>query len=93
MRSKPFKSEGQPLPPTVRHQMETQFGQDFSDVRVHTGPSHQHIGALSFAQGNDIHIAPGSYDPHSPSGQKLIGHELTHVVQQRQGRVNATQQA
>jgi ribosomal protein S18 acetylase RimI-like enzyme len=35
----------------------------------------------------DIHFASGQYNPHTPHGQSLLGHELTHVVQQRAGRV------
>jgi hypothetical protein len=66
--------------------METSFGQDFSSVRVHHGHEATMLGAQSFTHGNDIHFAPGHYDPLSAHGQELIGHELTHVVQQRQGR-------
>jgi len=51
------------------------------------------MGAVAYAQSNDLHFAPGKYDPDSPQGQKLIGHELAHVVQQSQGRVQATAQA
>ena len=50
------------------------------------------LGAHAFAQGNQVHFAPGKYNPTSQSGQKLLGHELTHVVQQRQGRVSPTTQ-
>ena len=50
------------------------------------------VGALAYAQGSDIHFAPGQYDPGSQSGQELLGHELTHVVQQRQGEVKPTTQ-
>ncbi|MFN6947166.1 MAG: DUF4157 domain-containing protein, partial [Cytophagaceae bacterium] len=46
----------------------------------------------AYAQGNDIHFAPGQYNPETQSGQELLGHELTHVVQQRQGRVQGTTQ-
>ncbi|MBN2422746.1 DUF4157 domain-containing protein, partial [Candidatus Woesearchaeota archaeon] len=50
------------------------------------------MGALAYTQGNDVHFAPGQYNPGSQQGQELIGHELTHVVQQRQGRVAPTKQ-
>ncbi|QHT70508.1 DUF4157 domain-containing protein [Rhodocytophaga rosea] len=69
------------------------FGADFSDVNIHQGEQATQVGALAFAQGNDIHFAPGQYDPQSQRGQELLGHELTHVVQQRQGRVQPTTQA
>jgi hypothetical protein len=50
------------------------------------------MGALAYTQGNDVHFAPGQYNPESSKGQELIGHELTHVVQQRQGRVKPTKE-
>jgi hypothetical protein len=77
---------GQPLPQSLRHQMEASFASDFSGVRIHQGHQATHVGALAYSQGEDIHFAPGCYDPTSVTGQKLIGHELAHVVQQRAGR-------
>jgi len=78
---------GEPLPPPVRRQMEAYFATDFSDVRVHVGGEAPAIGALAFTVGTDLYFAPGQYQPHTLSGRELIGHELTHVVQQREGRV------
>ncbi|HKX00818.1 MAG TPA: DUF4157 domain-containing protein [Bryobacteraceae bacterium] len=83
----PVLSGGQPLPETIRHQMETSFGADFSSVRVHHGQEATLLGASAFTRGEHIHFAPGQYDPHSSTGQEMLGHELTHVVQQRAGRV------
>jgi len=51
------------------------------------------LGALAYAQGNEVHFAPGQFKPDNQAGQELIGHELAHVVQQRAGRVKATTQA
>ncbi|MDI3286936.1 DUF4157 domain-containing protein [Polyangium sp. 15x6] len=79
--------EGQSLPPSVLRKMETFFEADFSDVRVHVGGEAASIGAIAFTLGTDIHFAPGFYEPHTARGQELLGHELTHVVQQREGRV------
>ncbi|MFN6945480.1 MAG: DUF4157 domain-containing protein [Cytophagaceae bacterium] len=81
------------MPEHVQAKMESSFGTDFSDVNIHTGEQASSVGALAYAQGNDIHFAPGQYNPETQSGQELLGHELTHVVQQRQGRVQATTQA
>lgn len=78
---------GRPLPDAVRGKMEAAFGTDFSGVRVHIGPQAERIGALAFTIGTDIYFAPGRYQPDSIHGQQLLGHELAHVVQQRQGRV------
>ncbi|MDP9122911.1 MAG: DUF4157 domain-containing protein, partial [Acidobacteriota bacterium] len=81
------RSGGQPIPEPVRQKMETALGADFSDVRIHVGPEASAIGALAFAHGSDIYFATGQYNPASLHGQRLLGHELTHVVQQRAGRV------
>ncbi len=78
---------GQALPASVRGRMEAALGADFSAVRVHVGPQAQRIGAVAFTTGTDIYFAPGRYQPDTLPGQQLLGHELAHVVQQRQGRV------
>ncbi|HEX4955290.1 MAG TPA: DUF4157 domain-containing protein [Thermoanaerobaculia bacterium] len=81
------RGQGKPIPETVRQKMETALGADFSDVRIHVGAEASGIGALAFAHGSDLYFAPGLYDPHTTHGQRLLGHELAHVVQQRNGRV------
>ena len=63
---------------------------DFSNVNIHVGSKASAVGALAYTQGNDIHFAQGKFNPHTNSGQTLLGHELAHVVQQRAGRVKAT---
>jgi ribosomal protein S18 acetylase RimI-like enzyme len=78
---------GQSLPPAVQAHMEGVFGARFADVRVHVGNEAPSIGALAFTHGTDVYFAPGQYQPGTPYGLRLIGHELTHVVQQRAGRV------
>jgi uncharacterized protein DUF4157 len=81
------KAGGLPLPSDVRTKMETAFGADFSDVRVHIGHEASSLGAIAYTWGSNIHFAPGQYNPHTLQGQKLLGHELWHVVQQKSGRV------
>ena len=54
---------------------------------MHVGSEAPSIGALAFTHGTDLYFAPGQYNPRSSQGQQLLGHELTHVVQQRAGRV------
>jgi hypothetical protein len=79
------------LPAGVRAGMEAAFGSPFDDVRVHDASSQASgIGAVALTRGSDIHFAPGAFDPASERGLDLIGHELAHVVQQRQGRVAPT---
>ncbi len=78
---------GKPLPAPLLAKMEAAFGADFSAVRVHVGPQASRIGAIAFTTGNDLYFAPHRFQPESMQGQQLIGHELAHVIQQRQGRV------
>jgi hypothetical protein len=65
--------------------MEGSFGTSFGDVRVHQDGLAEQRGALAVTAGHDIHFAGGAYAPSTPGGQQLIGHELTHVVQQERG--------
>jgi len=77
---------GQSLPETFRHEMQVSLGADLSAIRVHENHAPTHLGALSFSAGNDVYFAPGEYQPHTDDGRQLLSHELTHVVQQRQGK-------
>lgn len=79
--------EGRPIEPQIRQAAERFFQADFSAVRVHVGPAAPALGALAFTLGEQLHFAPGLYDPTTREGVELLGHELTHVVQQRDGRV------
>ena len=81
------RGSGQPLPEAIQKKMESFFNTSFADVRVHVGHEASAIGALAFTHGTDLYFAPGQYNPQSTQGQQLLGHELTHVVQQRAGRV------
>jgi len=81
------RGSGQLLPEPVQKKMEAFFNTSFADVRIHVGPEAPSIGALAFTHGTDLYFAPGQYNPQSSQGQQLLGHELTHVVQQRAGRV------
>ena len=77
---------GRPLPEATRADMESAFGHNLSDVRVHDDPqadqlSHQ-LGAHAFAAGNDVFFRAGAFNPSSSAGRETLAHELTHVVQQ-----------
>lgn len=79
------------IPDVVKQRMEDSFGTDFSGVRVHPESSKApEVGALAYTQGTDIHFAPGQFKPDTTGGQQLLGHELTHVIQQAEGRVQPT---
>lgn len=82
---------GTALPDDTRAQMESSFGTSFSDVRVFEGEQAPSVGAIAYTRGSNVHFAPGRYDPSSQSGKSLLGHELAHVVQQREGRVSRPQ--
>jgi len=66
--------------------MEPRFGHDFSQVRVHSGAvaeqSAQEVNANAYTVGHNIVFAAGRFAPQTQEGQRLIAHELTHVVQQ-----------
>ncbi len=80
---------GGSLPAPVQEKMEGAFAADFSDVRVHANSeAPAQVGAVAYAQGREIAFAPGQYDPSSQTGHELIGHELTHVVQQSGGQAD-----
>ena len=71
------------MPDQLKANVESLSGHDLSDVRVHYQSSEPaSLNALAYAQGNDIHLAPGQ-EQHLP-------HEAWHVVQQREGRVQPT---
>ncbi|MBS1529341.1 MAG: DUF4157 domain-containing protein [Bacteroidetes bacterium] len=73
------------MPDDLKSGIENLSGFDMSDVHVHyNSRKPAQLQALAYAQGSDIHIAPGQ-DRHLP-------HEAWHVVQQKQGRVRATRQ-
>lgn len=66
--------------------MESRFGYDFSRVKVHTddraAESAKSVNALAYTLGNNVVFAKGQYDPRTNRGQRLLAHELAHVVQQ-----------
>lgn len=80
------KGGGSPLNGNVQTQMESGFGTDFSNVRVHTDSTavqmNKNLGAQAFTHGRDIYFNEGKYNPESDSGKHLLAHELTHTVQQ-----------
>jgi hypothetical protein len=86
---KESKGKGFALPNDTRTEMEAQFNVDFSNVRIHTGLAAvkmcEMIKAQAFAHGYDIYFNEGKYNPDTDTGQNLLAHELTHVVQQKGG--------
>ena len=79
--------QGQPLDPRVRGRMETAFGSDFSAVRVHDDSAawklSSSLNARAFTVGTDVYFARDQFRPSANDGERLLAHELTHVVQQQ----------
>jgi len=86
-----LNSPGHPLDRSTRAFMEPRFGHDFSHVRVHTdeaaGKSASAVSALAYTVGSHVVFGAGQYAPASATGQKMLAHELSHVVQQTQSPV------
>ena len=80
--------KGQALPKEVQYFFAKKMGYDFSSVKIHTGTeaekSAKDINAKAYTTGNNIVFNKGQYNPGSSEGKKLLAHELTHVVQQRE---------
>ncbi|UVI27392.1 eCIS core domain-containing protein [Paenibacillus spongiae] len=79
-------SRGTPLSNNSRTFFENRMGWGFGNVRVHTdaqaADTARSLRAKAFTFGHDISFAAGEYQPGTPYGDRLIAHELTHVVQQ-----------
>src|SRR5262245_12812257 len=80
---------GQPLDARVLEKLEGFFGRQLPQVRIHTGPAAGAAGAgveaEAVALGRDIDCGEGKFAPESQQGLGLLGHELTHVLQQGGG--------
>ncbi len=85
-----LSSNGQPLEAGTQEAMGARFGQDFDHVRVHAdghaAESAQAIHAWAYTVGSDVVFGEGQYQPGTSEGQRLLAHELTHVVQQGAGQ-------
>jgi len=81
-----LSSPGRPLDTSTRTFMETRFGHDFSQVKVHensrAATSATAINAKAYTLGSHIVFAAGQYQPESNQGRRLLAHELAHTVQQ-----------
>jgi hypothetical protein len=84
-----FAGNGVPLGAAPRSYFQARFGWDFGSVRLHAGRdaanAADRLGARAFTAGRDIAFGPGEYAPGTEDGQRLLAHELAHVVQQSRG--------
>jgi hypothetical protein len=78
---------GAQLEPSTRERLGAGLGDSLADVRVHTGDVAdglaRSVSARAFATGTDVYFARGEYRPGSAAGDRLLAHEVSHVVQQR----------
>lgn len=92
---KSTKGSGSVLPSNSKTQMERSFGADFSNVKIHSNSTsalmNRQLGAQAFTNGNDIYFNSGKFNTSSKSGNHLLAHELTHVIQQNKGIDNNIQ--
>ncbi len=81
--TKPSRSAD--LPAHLKSGIENLTGMSMDYIKVHYNSPHPaNLQAHAYAQGSDIHVAPGQ--------EKHLPHEGWHVVQQKQGRVKPTRQ-
>jgi hypothetical protein len=83
-----LRGPGQQLAAPLKEEMEARLGADLSGARIHAGPAAQAavaaVGARAWTSGSHLVIGDGGADKHT------LAHELTHVIQQRQGPVTGT---
>jgi Domain of unknown function (DUF4157) len=86
----PAQTSGAKLDPAARSFMESRFGVDFGQVRIHAdnraAALASAVHAEAFTLGHDIFFAASRYDPASHGGRALIAHELVHTIQQNGGQ-------
>lgn len=86
-------ANGRALDRETRRFMESRFGLDFRNVRVHSdaraAASASALGATAYAVGDHVVFGAGQYSPETFAGRKILAHELTHTVQQQEGKAPA----
>jgi hypothetical protein len=86
----PSSTGGLPIDAAARAKLEKYYATDLSDVRVHTDSedarSAESIDAQAYTAGREVYFGPGMYAPSSAAGQKLLAHEVAHVIQQSAGK-------
>jgi thiol-disulfide isomerase/thioredoxin len=82
----PAGPRGTPIHSSLRFDMESRFGRDFSRVRLHRDAEAHRVAdsmqAYAVTEGADIYFARDGYAPETPAGRAILAHELAHVAQQ-----------
>ncbi len=90
-----LRALGQPLDAATRAYFEPRFGHSFAGVRLHTGEeadvAARGLNARAFTVGDQIAFAAGQYSPRTEIGSRLLAHELTHALQQRDAHTATVQ--
>lgn len=85
------RGSGNPLPAAVQRHLEQGLNHDLSAVRIHDDAEADKlakgVNATAFTTGTDIYFRSGTFNPNTQSGLELLAHEVTHTVQQSQGKV------
>ena len=80
-------ADARPLPESTRRELEERFGEPLDDVRVHTGAEGRRVAgnhsALAVARGSELFFASGAWAPGTDLGNRLLRHEVAHLVQAR----------
>ncbi|HSF43576.1 MAG TPA: DUF4157 domain-containing protein [Thermoanaerobaculia bacterium] len=83
------RSPGQPLAPDLRMDLGARLGFGLNAVRIHTDTHAARLAAdldaRAFTRGEHVYFGTDEFDPASTAGRRLLGHELAHVAQQRNG--------
>ncbi len=83
-----LNGKGSILPKDAQHFFGNKMGYDFSGVKIHTDTeaekSAKNVNAKAYAVDNHIVFNKGQYNPATADGKKLLAHELTHVIQQKE---------
>lgn len=73
------------LPEHMKGKLESHFGYSVDHLEFRESEDVDSIGAQAYTAGNMIHFRPGKFQPNTSMGQKMIGHEVAHVLQQAKG--------
>lgn len=86
------KSAGKPLDLRQRDRFDAAFGWNFADVRIHddqrAADAAQSVSARAYTTGNHVVFGVGQFAPGSATGDRLLAHELAHVIQQTTGPIH-----
>lgn len=86
-----LSSSGEPMLPEHRARFERAFGRDLSHVVVHAdghaASAAADLSAHAFAVGPHLYFGAGEYAPGTEAGDRLLAHELAHVVQWSRGEL------